>query len=251
MKTLISFLFLLLPYLSFSQTEQKLLDLAAKHEASLNETEAMNVYRQVLKINANHYQALWKLSELYSRVGNRQPTTTQKQQFFRTGKVYAQQAIKIYPTGADGYYALAVAMGRLALAESSTKGKINAVKDIRTNAEMALKYNPNHGRAWHVLGKWHYEVANLNFFERTAVKVMYGGFEPASMEESIKAYERAKQLEPAFALNYLELAKAYKATGQKAKAVQTLKQLANTPEKTADDKHTKQEGNKLLKQLEG
>lgn len=250
MKTLIFFLLILLPFFGFTQNEQqKLLNQAAKHEASLNETEAMNAYRQVLKINSNHYQALWKLSELYSRVGNRHTTAAQKQQYLRTGKVYAQQAIKVSPAGADGYYALAVAMGTLALVESTTKGKINAVKDIRTNAEMALKYNPNHGRAWHVLGKWHYEVANLNFIERTAVKVMYGGFEPASMEESIKAYERAKQLEPEFALNYLELAKAYKAHGQKAKAIQALKQLASTPEKTADDKNTKAEGNKLLRQL--
>jgi tetratricopeptide (TPR) repeat protein len=251
MKTFISLLLLLLPFIGITQNEQKFLDQAAKYEASLNEAEAMNAYRQVLKINSNHYQALWKLSELYSRVGNRQPTTAQKQQYFRTGKVYAQQAIKVNPTAADGYYALAVAMGRLALAESTTKNKIDAVKDIRTNAEKALKYNPDHGRAWHVLGKWHYEVANLNFFERTAVKVMYGGFEPASMEESIKAYEKAKQLEPEFALNYLELAKAYKSNGQKAKAIQTLKQLAVTPEKTADDKKTKEEGNKLLKQLTG
>jgi tetratricopeptide (TPR) repeat protein len=251
MKTLIPLLFLLLPFIGSTQNEQKFLDQAAKHEASLNETEAMNAYRQVLKINSNHYQALWKLSELYSRVGNRQPTNAQQQQYFKTGKVYAQQAIKVNPNAADGYYALSVAMGRLALTESSTKGKINAVKDIRTNAEMALKYNPSHGRAWHVMGKWHYEVANLNFFERTAVKVMYGGFEPASMEESIKAYEKAKQLEPEFALNYLELAKAYKATGQKAKAIQALRSLAATPEKTADDKKTKEEGNKLLKQLAG
>ncbi|MDQ3549996.1 MAG: hypothetical protein M3413_00540 [Bacteroidota bacterium] len=251
MKTIISFFLLLLPYLVLAQSEQQLLNQAAKYEASLNETEAMNAYRQVLKLNTNHYQALWKLSELYSIVGNRRPTNAQQQQYFRTGKVYAQQAIKVSPASADGYYALAVAMGRLALTESSNKDKINAVKEIRTNAEIALKYNPDHGRAWHVLGKWHYEVSNLNFFERTAIKMMYGGFEPASLEESIKAYERAKQLEPGFALNYLELAKAYKSKGQKVNAIETLKLLSVTSEKTADDKKTKAEGNKMLKQLEG
>ena len=139
-------------------------------------------------------------------------------------------------------------MGRLALA-GPTKEKIAAVKAIKENAERALQLNPGHGRAWHVLGKWHYEVSGLNVMERTAVKVFYGGFPPASTQQSIRAYEKAHSLEPAFALNHLELAKAYLRNNQDEKARTLLQQLASLPTRTGDDNRVKAEGRDLLRSL--
>jgi tetratricopeptide (TPR) repeat protein len=140
-------------------------------------------------------------------------------------------------------------MGRKALIESGSE-RINAVKEIKTNADKAVALNPNHGRAWHVLGKWHYEVSNLNGLEKAALKIIYGGLPKSSLSESIKCYEKAKQLEPNFALNSLELAKAYHRNDEDEKAIPLLKQLPNIPAKTEDDARIKAEGKKLLEKLE-
>lgn len=248
MKTLCFTVMLLFCLGLSAQTEQQLVMLAEKQEVSLNENGAFETYKQVLRINPRHYHSLWKLSELCSRIGNRQGTTAKKQQFFTAGKSYAETAIKVNPNGADGYYALAVAMGRLALSQSG-KDKINSVKEIRANAEKAIKLNPKHSRAWHVIGKWHYEVSDLNMLERAALRIAYGGLPSASIEEAIKAYEKAKTLEPGFALNFLELAKAYKRDGQTARAISLLRSLPAIPSKTVDDARIKNEGAALLKEL--
>lgn len=229
-----------------AQTEQQLILQADKYEAALNENAAFETFKQVNKINPSNHYALWKLSELCSRIGHRQPTTQQKHQFYIAGKKYAESAIKVNPSGADGYYAMSVAMGRLALSGSG-KEKIDAVKEIRSNAEKALKLNPQHGRAWHVIGKWHYEVSDLNMFEKAGVKLMYGGLPPASIKMAIQAYEKAKLYEPNFALNFLELSKAYKRDGQKDKAIGLLKLLPSIPSRTIDDARIKNEGAALLK----
>lgn len=122
------------------------------------------------------------------------------------------------------------------------------LKEIRSNAEKALKLNPNHGRAWHVIGKWHYEVSNLGMMEKAGVRLIYGGLPAASLKESIQAYEKAKALEPNFALNYLELAKAYKRNDDKTKAIECLRKLPTLPNKTLDDSRIKAEGATLLKE---
>src|SRR5688572_16898278 len=209
MKTTFVLVSMFFAFIANAQSEQQLITQANQQEAALNENAAFETLKQVIRINPRNYFALWKLSEFCSRIGNRQSTKEKKKAFFNAGKSYAETAIKINPYAADGYYALAVAMGRYALAQSG-KEKINAVKEIRTNAEKAIKINPNHGRAWHVLGKWHFEVSNLGMMEKAGVRLMYGGLPDASLKESIQAYEKAKTLEPNFALNYLELAKAYK-----------------------------------------
>ena len=249
MKILLSLLCGLFFYNAIAQSEQQLITQADKYESSLNETAAFETFKQVIKINARNHYALWKLSELCSRIGNRQATTKQKQQYFNAGKAYAESAIKSNPASADGYYALAVAMGRFALSQSG-KDKINAVKEIKLNAEKAIKINPQHGRAWHVVGKWHYEVSNLNMFEKAGVQIMFGGLPNASLKQAISAYEKAKNFEPNFALNFLELAKAYKRDGQKEKAVRLLKTLPTIPNKTMDDVRIKKEGATLLINLE-
>jgi tetratricopeptide (TPR) repeat protein len=239
-------LFGLLTLTVSAQTEQQLVAKADALEASLNEVGAFETFKQVARINPKNHYALWKLSELCSRIGNRQPTKAAKQQYFTAGMNYAAAAIKANPGSADGYYVMSVAIGRLALSGSG-KEKIDAVKEIRANAEKALKINPQHGRAWHVIGKWNYEVSDLNFIERAGVKLMYGGLPPASIKASIQAYEKAKLYETNFALNYLELAKAYKRDGQREKAIALLRALPGIQAKTIDDAKIKTEGAALLK----
>lgn len=248
MKTTFLLVLTFCSFYAIAQNEQQLITQASQQEAALNENAAFETLKQVIRINPRNYYALWKLSEFCSRIGNRQSTKEKKQAFFNAGKTYAETAIKINPNASDGYYVLAVAMGRYALAQSG-KEKINAVREIRTNAEKAIKLNPNHGRAWHVMGKWHYEVSNLGVMEKAGVRLMYGGLPAASLKESIQAYEKAKALEPNFALNYLELAKAYKRNDEKAKAIECLRKLPSLPNKTQDDNRIKAEGAALLKEL--
>jgi tetratricopeptide (TPR) repeat protein len=228
-------------------SDRDLVALAERQEAQLNETAAFETFRQALRINPNNYQALWKSSELCSRIGKRQPKKEHQQEWYRAGRAYSQKAIQLNPSGADGYYTMAVATGRLAMSQSGRE-KVNSVKEIRSNVERALSLNPNHARAWHVLGKWHYEVSNLGMFEKAALRIVYGGLPSASLKESIRCYERARAIEPEFALNFLELAKAYHQNDQNEKALECLRRLQTLSNRTGDDAHIKSEGAKLLKE---
>lgn len=91
---------LMLTFCSFfahAQNEQQLITQANQQEAALNENAAFETLKQVIRINPRNYYALWKLSELCSRIGNRQPTQEKKQAFFNAGKTYAETAIKGNP----------------------------------------------------------------------------------------------------------------------------------------------------------
>src|SRR6478609_7342048 len=157
MKAVSLFLLLFSFTLTHAQSEQALVAQANKLEAALNENGALETFKQVLHTDPRNYYALWKSSELCSRIGARQATKDAKLDYFMAGKKYAETAVRVNPNAAEGYYALAVAVGKMAMTQSG-KERINAVKEIRIYADMAVKINPQHGRAWHVLGKWNYEV---------------------------------------------------------------------------------------------
>ncbi|RYY40610.1 MAG: tetratricopeptide repeat protein [Chitinophagaceae bacterium] len=240
---------LLLSLPSSAQPEHELLETAYQQEASLNEIGALETLKVAVKVNPSSYAALWKLSELCSRIGKRQTRKEHQVEIYKLGKAYALRAVSVNPAGADGYYALGLAIGRLGMMESGRE-RVQAVKEIRSNIEKALQLNPAHGRAWHVLGKWHYEVNNLGMFEKAALKIIYGGLPPASLREAINCYEKARAYEPDFALNFLELAKAYHRNGQDDKAKECLRRLPAIPNKTGDDAHIKSEGVRLLREWE-
>jgi tetratricopeptide (TPR) repeat protein len=121
------------------------------------------------------------------------------------------------------------------------------VKEIKNYAETAIKLNNTNYKAWHVLGKWYYEVSNLNLFERTAVQIFYGGLPEASFKKSIMAFEKARSLTRNFCLNNLELARAYHKNDENAKAIIILQELQKMSNFTEDDVKIKGDAETLLK----
>jgi tetratricopeptide (TPR) repeat protein len=100
------------------------------------------------------------------------------------------------------------------------------------------------------MGKWHYEMANLSGLKKVAVKMLYGGLPPGTMEEAIQYMEKCKTLEPYFVANYLDLAKAYKDDHKPAQAIEVLNKLVKLPTRTTDDIALKAEGAKLLASMQ-
>jgi tetratricopeptide (TPR) repeat protein len=203
-------------------------------------------YKEALKIQPTNLHALTKCAELCSSIGNRETTTINRDNYFAVALIYAKTAYKLYPETDAANVAMAIAQGRIILLKSG-KEKIAAVKDLKMYAEKAVAVNPNNFKAWHILGKWHYEVSNLTSLERGAAKLFYGALPAASLANAITYYEKAKALSPNFVLNYLELAKAYKRNGDKAKAVAQLNFLLTLKNVVEDDMKVKTEAADLLK----
>ncbi len=149
------------------------------------------------------------------------------------------------PNNSEANCVMAIALGRASLNRSG-KEKINSAKEIKTYVDAALKNDPQNYKAWHVLGRWHFEISNLNGFERTAVKIFYGGLPDASIEASISAFEKAQVITGGFILNYFEMARAYKEDDQTEKAITILKKMLSIPNQTEDDPIIKEDGRKLI-----
>ena len=218
---------------------------ANRLEAIPDEKAAFIKFKEVLKLQPVNLYALTKCSELCSRIGNREKDIKSRDSYYSAAVIYAQTALKVSPLNDEANVVMAIAMGRMVLTKSG-KEKIAAVKDIKKYADIALKSNPNNFKAWHILGKWNFEVSNLNMVERAAAKVFFGGLPDASLKTAIADYEKAKALSPTFMLNYLELAKAYHRNDDDKTALSLLQKLLTLPLQTEDDPRIKAEAQKLI-----
>jgi tetratricopeptide (TPR) repeat protein len=236
------------PVSLFAQDVKAMIQQAEALEKAFNDDDALKKYIEVLKYDPLNIYALCKTSELYSIIGKRRPTKEEQKQYYKTGESYARKALKVNPNNSEANFAMAISMGRMALI-SSGKEKVVAVKEIKTYADRCIQLDPKNFKGYHVLGKWHYEVSDLNALEKWIVKITYGALPPSSLEDAIKNYEKSKALSPSFLLNYLELAKAYKRNGETEKARVLLQQLQKLPPTASDDVKIKSLGRKLLDDL--
>ena len=219
-----------------------------KLETNLDERAAFGKFKEALKLAPKNLIALTRSSEICSSIGNRETTSKTRDAYFNAALLYAQTAIKLYPESDLSNVSMAIAVGRIVLRKSG-KDKIASVKDLKAYADKAIKINPNNFRAWHILGKWNYEVSNLTALERTAAKLLFGALPAASFATSIACYEKAKSINGTFVLNYLELAKAYKKNGELLKAKAALNTMLSLKNTTVDDGIAKEEGKVLLNKL--
>jgi tetratricopeptide (TPR) repeat protein len=234
--------------------EQQIKDLMAagnKLRDEHKEALALTKYDKVLELSPTNYEALHNASLLYSRVGNRfgEADAAKKTTYFRKAKDLADRAIKANPTDAEGYFVMSVAMGRIALIAGS-KERVAASTDIKKNAETALRYAPQHAGAWHILGRWNTKVANLNFAEKAAANMLFGGLpEGASNQNAVNCYLNALKYKPNYILYMYDLAWAYYNMGNKTKCKETLDALLKLKPVTEDDPGLQAEARDLLASL--
>ncbi|MDR3713900.1 MAG: hypothetical protein P4L51_13850 [Puia sp.] len=238
---------LILPFRNFAQDPSVLLKEAARLEGEFKESEAFVTYAEVLKLQPDNLFALCKCSDLCCRIGGRQTDKAKKITYFKAGKNYAEAAYRLNPNNCDANIVMAFSTARMALVEGG-KEKVVSAGAIKQYAEKAIQCDPSNFKAYHILGRWHYEISSLNNVEKTLAKWFCGPLPEASLQESIRNFEKSRSLDPAFIPNYLELARAYEREGQRSKAVQLLVYMMTLPDRMYDDRRAKHEGQQLLEE---
>lgn len=231
--------------LSSSQDISVILKEAEKLEFVPNELAAYYKLKEALKIQPNQVNALSKCSELCSRIGSREKDAKKRDSWFSAALGYANKAVSISPSSDRANVSLAMVLGKNSLSKSG-KEKIKNADKIKKLCELALRTNPNNYLAWHILGRWNYEISGINPFERAAAKLFFGGLPQGSLNNAILYFEKTKSLMPNFILNYLELAKAYHKDGQTSKAIGLLKSIQSFSNLTEDDSNLKANGLKFI-----
>lgn len=251
MKLLLSLLLPLMTVLPVAaQDIHAVIKEADKLEAIPNEAAALDKFKEALKLEPNNIYVLSKCSELCSRIGSRETANPSKRdEWFKLAHGYATLAVRTDPKNDQANVVMAMILGKSTLTKSG-KEKLKNARAIKKHLDVALQTNPQNYLAWHILGRWNYELSNVTAIERAGAKVFYGGVPEGTLKNAISSFEKARAIQPYFILNCLSLATAYHKDGQHSKAIGLLKSLQAFPNKTEDDPKHKQDALKLIKKWE-
>lgn len=214
------------------------------------EEQALELYHQVLQEDPNNYEALWRTSFLYSRIGNRMTDEDEQEEYYNRGIDFAERALEVDSTDVYSNYVMSVAMGRKALI-SGARDRVAASRDIKKYVDRALEVDSTHAGSWHVRGRWNFKIANLSWIERAAANTLFGGIPgDASNDKAVQNIEEAIELDDQYVLYYYDLATVYEEMDRDQEAIKICQQALELPTLTPDDEQIKDDCRQLIDDLQ-
>lgn len=199
------------------------------------------------EVHPRHVEIQIRKSLLHSDLGKQSDTEDEARAQFRRALEAADRALVIDSTHAWAHFVKALAEGRLTL-HVGTSERVRRSRAVKRHADRAIALDSTIAPAYHLRGRWHREVASINFVKRALVKAFYGGLPDASVEQSVRDFQRAIALESR-PYNHLELGKTYREMGRDDAAREQF-QLALQTSGSPFDAEYKAEAQSILNKMD-
>ena len=214
--------------------------------------EVLAAFQQLLKNDSSNVDCLHNTSYLLCKIGNRKKEESERQKYFKQAEYLSKKAVELNSNSADAHYTYALALGRIS-ENAGSKQKIANAKVIKSEGEAAVRLNPKHAGAYHLLGRWHRTITGFNSIEKLMINTLFGGVpEGGSYDKAIECFAKAVENEPGYVLHVYELALSYHERGNKSDDVYAkawLKRAITFQPRSEDDNITLSKCNDLLKKL--
>ena len=217
-------------------------------DARLQAAEALQSYLPVEKLQPKNVRLLVRIARQYRHLMADATTREDKLRLGGIALEYAQRAAALAPSDPEAQLSIAISYGKM-LPLMGTKEQIEASRQIKETADKAIKLDPRNDLAWHVLGRWHRVLSDVNTLKRALGSLIYGKLPQTTTEEAVKCFEKAIEINPNRLMHYVELGRAYAQMGRTAEARRFIEKGLAMPNVEKDDPETKRRGRETLAKL--
>ena len=190
-------------------------------ESIMMELEAL------LEEHPDNGEILWRLARTRTDVAEHQREEGERRDLFLQALEEAERAVELLPESSNAHLTKSVAAGRVALV-SGTRRQIELSRLMKEYADKAIELDPENDLAYHLRGRWHYEVASLGFFSRNVVRIVYGGLPDASYRQAESDYRRAISLQERI-VHRFELGRTMMEIGNRHVAIAQFERVLSLP----------------------
>lgn len=194
-------------------------------------------------------EILWRLARATYEKAKAAATDAEKKVLYREALDYAEEALSINENNFAVHKWMSILIDYV-YGYEGTKARISQSFNVKHHMERACQLNPTDGTSWYLLGYWCFTVANIPWYQRKIAAVVFATPPSSSFEEALGHFLHAEEISPNFySKNLFMIGKTYKMLGKKEEAKQYLERARDYPQKTREDRESREDAIKLLKDL--
>lgn len=196
----------------------------------------------------NHAELLVRLAKQQANQIFTAPTDAEKRRFAALCLATAERAVAADTNSARARLSVGICLAKnFPLVDNQTK--VNFSRRLKEETERAIALDPKLDLAYHMLARWHYELAEMNSILRGIAKLVYGGLPKGTLAEARANFERAIALAPGRIIHRHQFAQTLLAAKQRADAVAQLQKCLVLEPVDTDDAEAKAAAVRQLKEL--
>jgi tetratricopeptide (TPR) repeat protein len=231
-----------------AENAEALITKGDQFDKQLRAKEALEDYLPANKLEPNNVGLLIRIARQYRHLMS---DTSSKKEKLRLGNIsleFAGRAATLAPNNVEAQLSPAISYGKM-LPYMRSKDQVNASPRIRSAVDRTLRLDPSNDTAWHILGRWHRVLANINVVKRVLAKALYGDLPVTTNEAAEKCLLKAIAINPNRLIHYIELGRIYAQMGRKEEARKFIQKGLAMPNKEKDDPEMRQIGQEMLQKL--
>lgn len=153
-------------------------------------SEALSLYLKADAQKPNDAEILRRISKQYDQLMFDARNSSERKELDQKALDAAKRAVTADPNNAQAHLSLAIVYDRIAFNESPRR-KVEMSRLIKQEADTALRLDPKNDYAWHVLGRWNYEISTFNPVLKVLAQAIYGKLPDASNEKAVECFKKA------------------------------------------------------------
>ncbi|MBC8196367.1 MAG: hypothetical protein H8E60_00620 [Candidatus Marinimicrobia bacterium] len=201
-------IFLITLFLLFAENSNDIYSEIDEHTDNFRYVKSSELAESWLKDNPNDVEALWRSARAHFDIADGSEDPTVHKEHFYPGLESAKKALKLDPESPRANHWYAVLIGKIGILEGTEQKIINSY-EVKEYAEKAIRLDSNYDGTYHLMGRWHFNIADLSWFERTIAGWVYATPPNGSFEEAVEFFKKAIVSKPDEIRHFVWLGKSY------------------------------------------
>jgi len=208
--------------------------------------KSFSTIKRIYKNNDNNANVVARLARSIFLKAMFEKDYKKRKQYYYRGLKEAEKALNLDSGNGYANFWYAAYLGQIGQLEGPKQAILNSY-EVKKHALLAIDLEPDYDSPYHMMGRWHYELASLSKFERKAAALVYAKLPDASYSSAISFFNKAIQLKPNEVRHHFWLAETYYSKGMYDLSRQEFDIVINLPSKDSDDDEMKLSAQKKVK----
>ncbi len=169
-------------------------DSDVKHEVD-DYSATFELLKQAEELEADNFEVIWRLARVHFDFSDNSEDEAVISENIYAGFEYAKRALEMDDGRVESHKWYGILIGRVGELEG-TKQKILNSYEVKDHTLKALELDPEDDGNFHVMGRWHYTLADLSWFERKIAGLIYAKPPKASFDKAAEYFQQAIDLAP-------------------------------------------------------